>query len=60
MNDTEFFEPCTNFKDPRSYFPNEGGKRATRIQDLIHSDICGKLKTKYMLKQKSEVFVKFL
>ena len=80
-SDSKFCEPCIEGKHHRSAFPSTGGKRATEILELIHSDVCGKLDTKslsggeyfltfiddmsrfawvYVLKQKSEVFSKFV
>ena len=80
-SETKFCEPCIDGKHRRSTFPSTGGKRASEILELIHSDVCGKLDTKslsgaeyfltfiddksrfawvYVLKQKSEVFSKFV
>ena len=80
-SETKFCEPCIDEKHRRSTFPSTGGKRASEILELIHSDVCGKLDTKslsgaeyfltfiddksrfawvYVLKQKSEVFSKFV
>ena len=80
-SDSKFCELCIEGKHHRSAFPSTGGKRATEILELIHSDVCGKLDTKslsggeyfltfiddmsrfawvYVLKQKSEVFSKFV
>ena len=80
-SETKFCEPCIDGKHQRSTFPSTGGKRASEILELIHSDVCGKLDAKslsgaeyfltfiddksrfawvYVLKQKSEVFSKFV
>ena len=41
-----FCEPCTKGKHHRSPFPEDGGSRAEKPLDLIHTDVCGKLNTK--------------
>ena len=77
----EFCEPCAEGKHHRQKFPKAGGRRATEILELVHTDVCGKMNTKtlsggeyfltfvddksrhtwtYILKQKSEVFDKFI
>ena len=79
--DEKFCEPCIDGKHHKSAFPSAGGRRATEILELVHTDVCGKLDTKslsgceyfltfiddksrfawvYVLKQKSEVFSKFV
>ena len=79
--DIEFCEPCVDGKHHRSSFPKSGGRRATKLFDIVHSDVCGRLEAKslsgaeyfvtfiddksrfvwiYILKNKSEVFKKFL
>ena len=74
-------EPCMDGKHHRSSFPKSGGRRATKLLEIVHSDVCGTLEAKslsgaeyfvtfiddksryvwiYILKNKSEVFKKFL
>ena len=77
----ECCEPCAEGKHHRQKFPKAGGRPATEILELVHTDVCGKMNTKslsggeyfltfvddksrhtwsYILKQKSEVFDKFI
>ena len=42
----EFCEPCTKGKHHRSPFPTDGGRRAKKPLDLVHTDVCGKLNAK--------------
>ena len=47
-SETKFCEPCIDRKHRRSTFPSTGGKRASEILELIGSDVCGKLDTKFL------------
>ena len=79
--DIKFCEPCVDGKHHRSSFPKSGSRRATKLLEIVHSDVCGRLEAKslsgaeyfvtfigdksryvwiYILKNKSEVFKKFL
>src|SRR5450631_1333284 len=46
-NDVHSFacEGCVQGKQARRPFPTEGGTRATKILELVHSDVCGPMKT---------------
>ena len=48
-SETEFCEPCIDGKHRRSTFPLTGGKRASEILELMHSDGCGKLDTNSLI-----------
>lgn len=37
---------CVNGKEVRQPFPTDGGIRATRVFQLVHSDVCGSFRTK--------------
>ena len=41
----EFCEGCVYGKQHRDKFPKDGGTRATRILELVHSDVNGPMKT---------------
>ena len=77
----KFCEPCVDGKHHCSSFPKSGSRRATKLLEIMHSDVCGRLEAKslsgaeyfvtfiddksryvwiYILKNKSEVFKKFL
>ena len=43
---SKFCEPCTKGKHHRSSFPKDGGRRAEKPLDLVHTDVCGKLNAK--------------
>jgi hypothetical protein len=38
-------EGCVEGKQARRPFPTDGGTRATKILELVHSDVCGPMKT---------------
>ena len=79
--DIKFCEPCVAGKHYRYSFPKSGGKRVTKLLEIVHSDVWGRIEAKslsgaeyfvtfmddksryvwiYILKNKSEVFKKFL
>ena len=39
----EFCKPCVQGKIHKKKFPKTGGKRAKKILDLVHSDVCGQM-----------------
>jgi len=41
-------EPCIEGKQHRAAFPNEGGRRATKPLEIVHSDVCGPMRTASM------------
>lgn len=53
----EFCEPCAFGKNHRSKFP-ESRTRSTRVLELIHSDICGKVNSKSI--GGAEYFISFI
>ena len=57
-SDSKFCEPCIDGKHHKSAFPSTGGKRATEILELIHSDVCGKLEAKSL--SGGEYFLSFI
>ena len=38
-------EGCVEGKQARASFPSDGGTRATQVLELVHSDVCGPMKT---------------
>ena len=69
------------WKTSTFFFPKSGGRQVTKLLEIVHSDVCGRLEAKslngaeyfvtfiddksryvwiYILKNKSEVFKKFL
>ena len=38
-------EGCVESKQARTAFPNDGGTRATEVLELVHSDVCGLMKS---------------
>ena len=57
-NSEGFCEPCVDGKHHRQKFPKTGGQRAQDILDLVHTDVCGKLETKYL--SGGEYFLTFI
>ena len=55
---TELCEPCVQGKLCKSKFPSTGRKRAVRPLELVHSDVCGKLKNKSL--SGAEYFLSFI
>ena len=41
-----FCKPCIESKHNRQKFPKVGGKRASEILELVHTDVCGEIETK--------------
>jgi hypothetical protein len=41
-------EACIKGKQHRVAFPNKGGRRATEPLEIIHSDVCGPMRTTFM------------
>ena len=56
--DIKFCEPCVDGKHHRSSFPNSGGRRATKLLEIVHSDVCGRLEAKSH--SGAEYFVTFI
>ena len=56
--DIRFFEPCVDGKHHRSSFPKSGGRRATKLLEIVHSDVCGRLGAKSL--SGAEYFVAFI
>ncbi len=56
--DIKFCEPCMDGKHHRSSFPKSGGRRATKLLEIVHSDICGRLEAKSL--SGAEYFVTFI
>ena len=56
-SDSKFCEPCIYEKHHKRAFPSAGGKGATEILELIHSDVCGKLEEKSL--SRGEYFLSF-
>ena len=42
----DFCNPCIESKHHRQKFPRVGGKRASEVLELVHSDVCGEIETK--------------
>ena len=58
IKDIKFCEPCVDGKHHRSSFPQSGGRRATKLFDIVHSDVCGRLEAKSL--SGAEYFVTFI
>ena len=56
--DIKFCEPCVDGKHHHSSFPKSGGRRATKLLEIVHSDICGRLEAKSL--SGAEYFVTFI
>ena len=56
--DIKFCDPCVDGKHHRSSFPKSGGRRATKLLEIVHSDVCGRLKAKSL--SGAEYFVTFI
>lgn len=56
-NDSRLCESCVLGKHTRSPFPKNPNTRSSRVLELIHSDVCGKMPTKAY--DGSEYFVTF-
>jgi transposase InsO family protein len=41
-------EACIEGKQARKPFPNDGATRATKVLEIVHSDVCGPMKTTSM------------
>ena len=41
--DIKFCEPCVDGKHHRSSFKKSGGRRTTKLLEIVHSDVCGRL-----------------
>ena len=41
-------EGCVKGKQARQPFPSDGGTRATKVLELVHSDVCGPMRTTSM------------
>ena len=44
--DYDLCKPCIDGKHHRFKFPKDGGKRASKVLELVHTDVCGKIDTK--------------
>ena len=56
--DIKFCEPRVDGKHHRSSFPKSGGRRATKLLEIVHSDVCGRLEAKSL--SGAEYFVTFI
>ena len=56
--DIKLCEPCMDGKHHRSSFPKSGGRRATKLLEIVHSDVCGRLEAKSL--NGTEYFVTFI
>ena len=56
--DIKFCEPCMDGKHHRSSFPKSGSRRATKLLEIVHSDVCGRLEAKSL--SGAEYFVTFI
>ena len=54
----KFCEPCVDRKLHRSSFPKSGCRRATKLLEIVHSDVCGRLEAKSL--SGAEYFVTFI
>ena len=43
---SNFCEPCIDGKQSKLPFPQKGGERSDKLLGIVHSDVCGKIKTK--------------
>jgi len=41
-------EACIQGKQARQPFPSDGGTRAAKVLEIVHSDVCGPMKTTSM------------
>ena len=55
---TKFCEPCVDGKHHRSSFPKSGGRRTTKLFEIVHSDVCGRFDPKSL--SGAEYFVTFM
>ena len=56
--DIKFCESCVDGKHHRSSFPKSGSRRATKLLEIVHSDVCGRLEAKSL--SGAEYFVTFI
>ena len=56
--DIKFCEPCVDGKHHPSSFPKSGGRQATKLLKIMHSDFCGRLEAKSF--SGAEYFVTFI
>ena len=56
--DIKFCEPCVDGKHHHSSFPKSSGRRATKLLEIVHSDVCGRLEAKSL--SGAEYFITFL
>ena len=42
-----FCEPCIDGNQSTLPFPKTGGERSDELLDIVHSDVCGKIETKW-------------
>ena len=56
--DIKFCEPCVDGKHHRSSIPKFGSRRATKLLEIVHSDVCGRLEAKSL--SGAEYFVTFI
>ena len=56
--DIKFCDSCVDGKHHRSSFPKSGGRGATKLLEIVHSDVCGRLEAKSL--SGAEYFVTFI
>ena len=56
--DIDFCEACIDGKHMKTPFPVNGCRRAAKLLDLVHSDVCGKLRVKSL--SGAEYFLTFI
>ena len=56
--DIKFCEPCVDGKHHHSSIPKFGSRRATKLLEIVHSDVCGRLEAKSL--GGAESFVTFI
>ena len=56
--DIKFCEPCVDGKHHRSSFPKFDGRRATKLLEIVHSDVCGRLEAKSLGGEEGYTFLK--
>ena len=54
----DFCKPCRQSKHRHQKFPKVGGKCASEVLELLHTDICGEIETKSLSGKK--YFVTFI
>ena len=54
----DFCEPCVQGKQHKTAFPKSEAKRATKLLELIHTDVCGKIEEKSL--SGKEYFLSFI